>query len=61
MKRRELLMLVASSGTVFAPPLLNSDEQTLDYIVDSDTADPNEAGPKMEEDAGTIELTVELY
>jgi len=54
-------MLVASSGTVFAPPLLNSDEQTLDYIVDSDTADPNEAGPKMEEDAGTIELTVELY
>jgi hypothetical protein len=60
MKRRELLMLVASSGTVFAPPLLGG-EQTIDHIVDSDTTDSNEAGHKTEEDAETIEVTVELY
>ena len=61
MKRRELLMLVASSGTAFSPPLLDGSEKTLDHIVDSGRADSNEADPKMEEDTGTIELTVELY
>lgn len=61
MKRRELLILVASSGTVFSRPLLDGDEQTIGHIVDSNTADSNEAGPKMEEDTETIELTVELY
>lgn len=51
MKRRELLMLVAGSGSVFTPPLLGG-EHSADGITTPSEAD---------DDAETIELTIELY
>jgi hypothetical protein len=74
MKRRELLMLVASGGSVFAPSL-SSDEHALDEIVDPDAADtgetdstvtrpdesPSDGTDSAADDAETVELTIELY
>ena len=76
MKRRELLMLVASGGGVFAPSMASGSEHSLDDVVDPDAINPdetdtpmttpddptpNETDPATETDRETVELTIELY
>jgi len=74
MKRRELLMLVAGGGSVFAPSL-SSDEYALDEIVDPDAVDsgetdsavtrpdesPSDGTDSAADGAETVELTIDLY
>jgi len=47
MKRRELLMLVASGGSVFAPSLAGDSEHPLDDVVDPDAISSDEADSPM--------------
>jgi len=47
MKRRELLMLVASGGSVFAPPLAGGSEHPLDDTVNPDAISPDEIDSPM--------------
>ncbi|WP_435160877.1 hypothetical protein [Halorubrum sp. SY-15] len=76
MKRRELLMLVASGGSVFAPSMASGSEHSFDDVVDPDAispdeadspmttpddSDPDETDPATETDRETVELTIELY
>jgi hypothetical protein len=71
MKRRELLMLVASGGSVLTPAVSSGSEQTLDDLVTLDGADATAADPdvtgsedpgaKSGDDPATVEVTIELY
>lgn len=73
MKRRELLMLVASGSGVFAPALSDSDERSLDRLVDSGGSDATETDAEPakslsdksdtsnDDDSAVVELTIELY
>lgn len=47
MKRRELLMLVASGGGVFAPSMASGSEHSLDDVVDPDAINPDETDTPM--------------
>lgn len=71
MKRREFLILVASGGSVFAPPLAGGDDHPFDGATDSGeagsdetdgkTSSPHEATPETDDESETVELTIELY
>lgn len=74
MNRRELLMFVASGGSVTAS-FLSSDEHVLNEIIGPDAADTGETDSivtrlnkshsnetdSATDDAETVELTIELY